>query len=49
MGYLGASYDVARNWLLGCNLLLENRDVSGGVNYTYDANSFGCFAQYTWR
>jgi len=49
VGYLGASYDVARNWLLGCNLSLENRDVSGGVNYTYDANSFGCFAQYTWR
>ena len=49
VGYLGATYDVARNWLLGCNLSLENRDVSGGVNYSYDANSFGCFAQYTWR
>ena len=45
---LGVTYDVARNWQLGCNLQFENRDVSGGVNYTYDANSFGCLAQYRW-
>lgn len=47
--FLGANYAVARNWLLACNVAHEARDVSGGVAYSYTANTVGCSARYTWR
>jgi hypothetical protein len=47
--YIGAHWAVARNWGLGCNLGHEQRDVSGGVNYSYNADTISCLAQYVWR
>jgi hypothetical protein len=49
IAYIGAHWAIARNWGLGCNLGHEQRDVSGGVNYSYNANTIGCLAQYIWR
>ena len=49
IAYIGAHWAVARNWGLGCNLGHEQRDVSGGVNYSYNADTIGCLAQYIWR
>lgn len=47
--YLGAKYEIARNWGLACQLAHETRDVSGRLAYAYTSNSIGCTAQYTWR
>lgn len=46
---LGATYAVARNWQLACNLGHESRAVSGGAGYDYTANTIGCSAQFTLR
>jgi hypothetical protein len=46
--YIGANWDVARNWLVACNVARDSRDVSGSLNYSYTSNSVGCFGQYTW-
>ena len=46
---IGANYAIARNWGLNCYMAHESRDVSGGVNYAYTANTIGCAGQYTWR
>lgn len=46
---LGASYAIARPWLLACNLGYEKRYVVGAVAYSYEASSVGCSAQFTWR
>ena len=42
---LAATYAVARNWQLGCNLARLTRGVSGGINYDYTANTVNCSAQ----
>ncbi len=46
---LGANYEITRNWGAACNVSTERREVSGGVNFTYRANTFGCSTQFTWR
>ncbi|MEP7303857.1 MAG: hypothetical protein ABI699_20255 [Caldimonas sp.] len=46
---LGATYAIARPWLLGCDLSHDKRDVSGAVAYSYKATSIGCSARFTWR
>ena len=46
--YIGANWEVARNWLVACNVGRESRDVSGSLNYSYASTSIGCFGQYTW-
>jgi len=46
---IGASWAIARNWSLGCNLAYERRDVSGATVYDYTATTVGCAGQYTWR
>lgn len=46
---LGANYDITRNWGASCNVSTEKRDVSGGVAYSYRANTIGCSTQFTWR
>jgi hypothetical protein len=44
---LGASYAIARAWQLGCNVSRESR--SGSSSFSYDANVYGCSAQFTLR
>ena len=46
---IGANWAISRIWSLGCSVSHESRDVSGGVNYSYSANTVGCSAQVTWR
>jgi hypothetical protein len=46
--YIGANWEVARNWLVACNVGRESRDVSGSLNYSYASTSVGCLGQYTW-
>lgn len=48
-GFIGANYAFARSWNLACTLAREDRDVSGGVVYSYTANTASCLVQYTWR
>lgn len=47
--FIGASYAISYNWGLNCSASHEKRDISGGVAYSYTANSIGCVTQYTWR
>ena len=35
---LGANYEITRNWGAACNMSYEQRDVSGGTNYSYDCD-----------
>lgn len=46
---LGANYEITRNWGAACNASTERRSVSGGVAFTYRANTIGCSTQFTWR
>jgi hypothetical protein len=46
---LGANYEITRNWGAACNASTERREVSGGVAYTYRANTIGCSTQFIWR
>jgi hypothetical protein len=46
---LGANYEITRNWGAACNLAYAKRDVSGAVNFAYDAKTIGCSTQFTWR
>ena len=46
---LGANYEITRNWGAACNATTEKREVSGGVVFSYRANSIGCSTQFTWR
>ncbi len=45
--FIGADYEIARNWGLACNLAHEHRSVSGAAEYAYNANTVGCTARYT--
>jgi hypothetical protein len=47
--YLGANYEITRNWSLACNLSHESRDVSGGVEFAYRVRTIGCLTQFIWR
>lgn len=47
--YLGATYELTRNWLFGCNLARETRDVGGSDSFAYSANVATCSAQFTFR
>jgi hypothetical protein len=49
IAFIGVDYAIARNWQLACNLGHENRNVSGGSNYSYTDTTVGCLAQFTWR
>ncbi|MEP6875018.1 MAG: hypothetical protein ABI887_11685 [Burkholderiales bacterium] len=42
---LGATYEVARSWQLGCRLSHESRSLSGAGGFSYSANIVGCSAQ----
>ena len=46
---LGVTWAIARAWNLGCNAYNEQRDVSGSTPYSYSANTFSCFGQFTLR
>ena len=43
---LGATYDVLRNWQLGCTFSQESRSISGTGGFSYSAHVFGCSAQF---
>jgi hypothetical protein len=43
---LGVNYAIARSWQLACNASRESRNAS---TLSYDANVFGCSAQFTLR
>jgi hypothetical protein len=47
--YIGASYEITRNWSAACTVTREDRDVSGFSAYAYTVNTFGCLAQITLR
>ncbi len=49
MFYLSANYAFTRNGTAYCKVSRELRNVSGGVGYSYDANSIGCSVRYTYR
>jgi hypothetical protein len=42
---LGATYDILRNWQLGCTFSRESRSISGTGGFSYAAHVFGCSAQ----
>jgi len=46
---LGASYAIARNVQLSCNLAYTSSNVSGDAGYSYTANTVSCLAQVTLR
>lgn len=46
---IGANYAYSRAVSGNCNLSHEKRDVSGGVTYSYSANTVGCSVQFTLR
>jgi len=46
---LGAEYQVARSWQLGCKLSRSLRRVTGTTSYAYSDGSIGCTAQLTLR
>jgi hypothetical protein len=48
LAYIGANWEIRRNWSATCRLSRELRDVSGFSNYSYDANSIGCSTRYRW-
>lgn len=47
--YLGANYEIRRNWSAMCNISHDKRDVSGLQNYSVDGTTIGCSTQYLWR
>ena len=49
MIYVAANYAFLRNGTASCRLARELRTVSGGVVYSYDSNSIGCSARFTYR
>lgn len=46
---LGVNYAATRYLSATCSLAREDRDVSGGITYSYVANRVSCLAQFTWR
>ena len=42
---LGATYEVLRNWQLGCTFSRESRSLSGTGGFSYSARVLGCSAQ----
>ncbi len=48
VAYIGANWEIRRNWFATCRLSRELRDVSGLSPYSYDANSIGCSTRYRW-
>jgi hypothetical protein len=48
LAYIGANWEIRRNWIATCRLSRELRDVSGFSPYSYDANSIGCSTRYRW-
>ena len=44
---LGARWSPTRAIQLGCDLSHENRSASGGLTNPYDADTFGCYGQFT--
>ncbi|MEO6030965.1 MAG: hypothetical protein ABIP61_03520 [Burkholderiaceae bacterium] len=46
---LGATYAIARNWLLACNVAHLTRTIEGSVAYKAPANTASCSAQFTLR
>lgn len=49
---LGVSYEVARNWMLGCNYSHSTRELDASVvaaGLSYSANVASCSAQFTLR
>ena len=47
--YLTLDYAISRDWLAACRLTHDARRFSGGVDYSYVANTVGCLAQFTLR
>ena len=47
--YVGANYEILRNWSAACKLARETRAISGGVGYTYASNIVGCSTQLVLR
>jgi hypothetical protein len=46
--YIGANWEIRRNWFATCRLSRELRDVTGFSPYSYGANSIGCSTRYRW-
>lgn len=46
---IGARYEPTRNWLVGCNYGFEKHGGSTSVSSAFEANIFGCLAQFTLR
>ncbi|MDQ6685058.1 MAG: hypothetical protein M3Z16_08020 [Pseudomonadota bacterium] len=47
--FVGATYEIGRNWTAACSGSHDTRHVSGGVEYSYSVNTVGCSTRYLWR